>query len=71
MRAVPGGVLAAILLASPAFAESPLGIWNGLSDRFQIDTGYFHLKADTRLRYNGEPGSATSTSRETSASTRT
>jgi hypothetical protein len=53
MKAVFGGVLAASLLTSPAFAESPSGTWNGLSDRFQIDTGYFRLNSDTRLRYNG------------------
>ena len=57
MRAVFGGVLAAILFVSPAFAESSSGTWNGLSDRFQIDTGYFRLTADTQLRYNGAPGS--------------
>ena len=57
MKAVSGGLLVATLLASPAFAESPSGTWNGLSDRFQIDTGYFRLTADTQLRYNGAPGS--------------
>jgi predicted porin len=56
-KAVIGGLLAASLFASPAFAESPSGTWNGLPDRFQIDTGYFRLTADTRLRYNGAPGS--------------
>src|SRR5512143_933263 len=57
MKAVLGGLLAAILLVSPASAESTSGTWNGLSDRFQIDTGYFRLTADTQLRYNGTPGS--------------
>ena len=57
MRAVFGGVLAASLLVSPAFAQVSSGNWNGLSDRFQIDTGYFRLTADTQLRYNGAPGS--------------
>jgi hypothetical protein len=57
MRAVIGGVLAAGLLVSPAFAQSPSGTWNGLSDRFQIDTGYFRITADTVLRYNGAQGS--------------
>ena len=57
MRSILGGVLAASLLVSPAFAQSPSGTWNGLSDRFQIDTGYFRLSADTELRYNGGPGS--------------
>jgi hypothetical protein len=57
MKAVLGGVLAASLLASPTFAQSSSGAWNGLSDRFQIDTGYFRLTADTQLRYNGAAGS--------------
>jgi hypothetical protein len=57
MKAVLGGVLAAALMVSPAFSESSSGTWNGLPDRFQIDTGYFRLTADTRLRYNGAPGS--------------
>ena len=57
MKAVFGGVLAASLLVSPAFAQVSSGNWNGLSDRFQIDTGYFRLAADTRLRYDGAPGS--------------
>jgi hypothetical protein len=57
MRAVIGGVLAAGLLVSPAFAQSSAGTWNGLSDRFQIDTGYFRITADTELRYNGGQGS--------------
>jgi len=52
MRAVWGGVLAASLLATPAFAQSS-GAWNGLPDRFQVDTGYFRLSAETQLRYNG------------------
>ena len=57
MRAVIGGVLAAGLLVSPAFAQSSSGPWNGLSDRFQIDTGYFRITANTVLRYNGAQGS--------------
>ena len=56
-KSVFGGLVAASLFASPAFAESPSGAWNGLPDRFQIDTGYFRLTADTQLRYNGAPGS--------------
>jgi hypothetical protein len=56
MRTVIGGVLAAALLASPAFAQSPPGTWNDLPDRFQIDTGYFRLSANTVLRYNGPQG---------------
>ena len=57
IRAVFGGVLAASLFVSPAFAQSSSGAWNDLSDRFQIDTGYFRLTADTQLRYDGAPGS--------------
>jgi hypothetical protein len=55
MRTVFGGILTAGLLASSAFAQSS-GAWNGLSDRFQIDTGYFRLTADTVLRFNGGQG---------------
>jgi len=57
MKTILGGVLAASLLASPALAQSSSGTWNGLSDRFQIDTGYFRLNADTVLRYNAPQGS--------------
>jgi hypothetical protein len=57
MKVVIGGVLAAGLLVSPAFAQSSPGPWNGLSDRFQIDTGYFRISADTMLRYKGAQGS--------------
>ena len=58
MRAVLRAVIAAGVLASPAFAQSSSsGTWNGLSDRFQIDTGYFRISADTVLRYNGPQGS--------------
>ena len=57
MRAVIGGVLTVGLLVSPAFAQSSPGTWNGLSDRFQIDTGYFRITAETRLRYNSAEGS--------------
>jgi hypothetical protein len=56
MRTIIGGVLAAALLAVPAFAQSSPGTWNGLPDRFQIDTGYFRLNANTQLRYNGPQG---------------
>jgi hypothetical protein len=57
MRAVLRVAIAAGLLASPAFAQSSSGTWNGLSDRFQIDTGYFRISANTVLRYNGPQGS--------------
>jgi hypothetical protein len=55
MRTVIGGVLAAALAAAPAFAQSS-GTWNDLPDRFQIDTGYFRMSANTVLRYNGPRG---------------
>jgi hypothetical protein len=54
--AVTGGVLMAALSAPFAFAQSPPATWNGLPDRFQIDTGYFGLTTDTVLRYNGPQG---------------
>jgi hypothetical protein len=56
MRAVISGLLATGLLASSAFAQSS-GTWNGLSDRFQIDTGYFRITANTVLRLDAVPGS--------------
>ena len=51
-----GGLLAAGLLATPVFAQSPSGARNDLPDRFQIDTGYFRISANTVLRYNGGQG---------------
>jgi hypothetical protein len=57
MRNIIRGMLAAVLLSSPALAQSSSpGTWNGLPDRFQIDTGYFRLNANTLLRYNGPQG---------------
>jgi hypothetical protein len=56
VRTVIGGALVAALSAPLAFAQSSPGTWNGLSDRFQIDTGYFRLTSDTLLRYNGPRG---------------
>jgi predicted porin len=53
MRYVACAVVVACLLVTPAFAQSSSGSWNDLPDRFQIDTGYFRLSADTLLRYNG------------------
>jgi hypothetical protein len=53
MRFVVGGVMAAVLASLPALAQSPSGGWNDLPDRFQAETGYFRLSADTRLRYEG------------------
>jgi hypothetical protein len=54
-RNILGAILAAGFLASPALAQSS-GTWNGLSDRFQIDTGYFRIDSDTVLRFNGPGG---------------
>ena len=45
--------LAAGLLVSPAWAQSNAA---ALPDRFQVDAGYFNLKADTLLRYAGPDG---------------
>jgi hypothetical protein len=56
MRTIVCSVVVAALSAASAFAQSPTATWNGLPDRFQIDTGYFSLKADTLLRYNGPQG---------------
>ncbi len=56
IRAALGGVLMAALSAPSAFAQSSPTTWNGLPDRFQIDTGYFRLTASTVLRYNGPEG---------------
>jgi len=39
-------------MAVPAFAQSTLA-WNGLTDRFQIDAGYFGITSDTTLRLSG------------------
>jgi predicted porin len=48
-----GGVLAALLLGSPAFAQSSSPSWNGLSDRFRVDAGYFVLQAANVLKLDG------------------
>ena len=58
MRTLVGGVVAAasLVVIPPVFAQSPTGTWNGLTDRFQIDTGYFRITADAILRYNGPQG---------------
>jgi hypothetical protein len=53
MKTVFPAALLGCLLVAPAYAQSSSGTWNGLPDRFQIDTGYFRLSADTMLRYNG------------------
>lgn len=57
MRVLITATLLTGLSALPAIAQDPsAGTWNDLSDRFQIDTGYFRLDADTVLRFNGRPG---------------
>jgi len=57
MRTLIGGVIAAgLLLIPPAHAESPSETWNGLPDRFQVDTGYFRINVDAVLRFNGPQG---------------
>ena len=53
-----GGVLAAGLMATPAFAQSSAGAWSDVPDRFQIDAGYFNISANTVLRYNAGAGLA-------------
>jgi hypothetical protein len=64
LRNVPAIVgLGVVLLASPVWAQ-PSGTWNGLPDRFQIDAGYFNLKADTLLRFNGPQGGSSEVSIE-------
>jgi hypothetical protein len=55
MRAFVGGFIVTGLLVSPAFAQSSAGTWNDLTDRFQIDTGYFRIDAKSVFRYNGGP----------------
>ena len=58
MRSVAGAVVGAVLLASPAWAQSSSGTWNDLPDRFQIDTGYFHLDSTAVLRFQGGSGTS-------------
>jgi hypothetical protein len=69
MKTVVSSVLAAVLSAAPAFAQAPPATrappatqapatWSALSGRFQIDTGYFGLTADTLLRYEGPQGAS-------------
>jgi hypothetical protein len=52
------GVLGLVVLAASASAQESDTRWNGLPDRFQIDTGYFRLNSDTILRLNGEQGAS-------------
>jgi hypothetical protein len=55
MKAVVGFIFVAGLVAGSARAQST-ETWNGLPDRFQIDTGYFRLNADTVLRLESPAG---------------
>ena len=54
-RNILAAIVAAGFLASPVLAQ-PAETWNGLPDRFQIDTGYFRIDADATLRFNGPGG---------------
>jgi hypothetical protein len=56
MRTVSGGAIAALVLAASASAQTAPAARNDLPDRFQIDTGYFRIIANTVLRYNGPAG---------------
>ena len=71
MKTIVGAMLGAGLLASPAFAQSSSGAWNGLSDRFQIDTGYFGSAPTRSFATTGRKAPGTSAWRTTSAWTRT
>ncbi len=53
-----GGVLAACLLAAPAFPQSSSGALTDVPDRFQIDAGYFKISVNTVLRYKAGLGLA-------------
>jgi hypothetical protein len=52
MRVIAAAV-GLLVVSAPASAQSPAATWNGLPDRFQIDAGYFHLDAETVLRFDG------------------
>lgn len=54
IKNVLGTVLALGMLASPALAQSSYGTWNDLPSRFRVDTGYFRLTPETKLRFNGD-----------------
>ena len=56
MSAMIAGVAAAGLSAAPALAQESSTTWNGLPDRFQVDTGYFRLSSNVTLRYAGPAG---------------
>ena len=52
MRSAVIAAVGAVVLAAPAWAQTP-GSWNEMPDRFQIDTGYFHVDSTATLRYQG------------------
>jgi hypothetical protein len=56
MRSAVSAVVGAVLLAAPAWAQSSSTTWNDLPDRFQIDTGYFHIDSSAKLRFQGGGG---------------
>lgn len=56
MRTVFVAVLAAGLVGGSTQAQSASGTWNDLPDRFQVDAGYFHVDANTVLRYDSPQG---------------
>src|SRR5262245_27959202 len=58
MRSAVSATLGAVLLAAPAWAQSPTEPWNGLPDHFQIDTGYFRIDSRALLRYQGGGGNS-------------
>jgi hypothetical protein len=58
MRSVVGAAVGAVLLAAPLWAQSPTEEWNGLPDRFQIDTGYFRIDSRAVLRFQGGSGTS-------------
>src|ERR1700741_5067218 len=57
MRSAVIAAVGAVVLAAPAWAQTP-GSWNEMPDRFQIDTGYFHVDSTATLRYQGAGGSS-------------
>lgn len=56
MRSTFAALLLAVFSVPSVAAQSAQEAWNGLPDRFQIDTGYFRLSANTVLRYQGPEG---------------
>ena len=56
MASVRAAALGAAMLTAPAWAQTSPGTWNDLPDRFQVDTGYFHIDSTAVLRFQGGPG---------------